>query len=152
MAAMALGLLLFLLSLVLLDEMVEGVRSARWPSTNGRVESHDVSHVCGRNHTMVLARPIYRYTVAGMRYRGDRIVSTVNGPCIAHVAEARRYLEQEYPIGAQVTVYFDPEQPSFAVLRGGVVSKVETGLVAAAWALALALGVGGWRTRRSARG
>jgi hypothetical protein len=58
----------------------------------------------------------YRYTVDGKEYLGDRIQAGTFG--LISGANKRDF-EQRFPLGAQVPVYVDPEDPRTAVLVRG---------------------------------
>jgi len=91
-----------------------------WPSTMGRVIDSRVVH--GGYDTDKMRRNYvqhveYEYTVGGVTYRNDQIAP---GPRQAH---PRRYQARNaanrYPIGATVTVFYNPANPQEAVLEQG---------------------------------
>jgi uncharacterized protein DUF3592 len=99
---------------------VEVSRAARWPSTPGRVvvsgsERRDVN-TGGPNsedtETRNFAMIVYEYTVAGHKYRCDR-VSIGENMGNFEVAETIA----KYPVGKAVTVYYNPSNRSQAVLE-----------------------------------
>ena len=109
-------------------------RTAAWPSTPGVVTKSDVSHGA-QSHATAVA---YAYTVDGVPYRGADIGRGIE---FASTTEdhARRRVAR-YPVGARVTVYYDPAAPATAVLEPGV-SKAS--LVPLAFGVMFAT-FGGW--------
>ena len=132
----AAGALLFGLSL--LGGGIWGVlRSApttSWPSTEGVIQESRIEDGLDSPDE---PRIRYSYSVDGNPYMGKRIRYML---VISDGATQR--LMSQYPQGAQVRVYYDPQRPDRAVLQaGGVVTGVvflTTGLVLLAlWRYAL---------------
>ena len=100
-------------------------RSAGWPRTTGTVLGGDML----RSETptasdirvgySVTYEPHVRheYAVAGRRYENARLTHAAQ-PQIPDSAAAQGQLSK-YPVGGQVTVFYDPENPSDSVLVPG---------------------------------
>ena len=99
---------------------IEVSQAARWPSTPGRVvvstsEMRDVrSGGPSSNDTEPrnFAKIVYEYTIAGRKYQCDR-VSIGENMGNFEVAETIA----RYPKGKSVTVYYNPDKRSQAVLE-----------------------------------
>lgn len=112
---------------------------ARWPRIVGRIESAGVRRQTissGRLGAGVIHVPDvrYRYEVAGVSYAGD-VVSASKGDDDAASAAAAA---ARYPVGASVTVRYDPADPTRAVLAPQTTDK-DRGAV---WAMAAGLLLG----------
>ena len=109
----------FGLGLWRIGRLRRGVATAkRWPSTRGRI-------VDGSIHETIIYLPkgrgvqysvnlVYEYAVAGRGYRSNHFY--IDG---LQVYSFRRRAEahlKKWPIGSEVTVYYDPAQPERAVL------------------------------------
>ena len=96
-----------------------------WHNTSGTITASSVEvHHSGRGATTSRPRIEYRYRVGEREYTGDRynfLEISSNGP------ETGRVTGQYQP-GSPVTVYYDPDDPSRAVLESGIPSM--------AWGLA----------------
>lgn len=95
--------------------------TTRWPSTKGVIVISEVkapprrsssSSKANRTH---VPRVSYRYTVNGREYVDNR-------PTIGHVKGkgASEKFVARFPVGARVTVYYNPDDPSRAVLVRGM--------------------------------
>ncbi len=96
--------------------------SQKWSAVQGKVESAGVDVTVGRSgqgRRMVehSASVVYHYTVQGKEYIGSQIAF---GPR-ENYASAARALARPYSPDQQVTVYYDPNNPSNAVLQREVV-------------------------------
>lgn len=96
--------------------------SLQWPSVEGQIISSRISesrYNTGPSQDRVRRcckyqlQVRYRYEVDGLVLEGDRLRIRSNKTSVRAAAE--RELAQ-YPVGARVTVYYDPEQPDQAVL------------------------------------
>ena len=108
-------------SLSLLTNLAEVRAAARWPTANGtvitsRAESRRELVPGGQNQTTVVWSPLveYTYQVAGREYHGARIAF---GPLVSGGRELAESTIAPYPVGATVTVHYDPANPSQATLR-----------------------------------
>lgn len=99
------------------------IANTKWQNVRGtivdsRVEETTYTRSVGANRrTRTSYKPVvaYEFLVDKIAYRGARIhLGAVVGS--ADAASAQAQLER-YPLGAQVDVYFDPEDPNAAVLE-----------------------------------
>jgi hypothetical protein len=92
-------------------------RSARWAKTDGHITRSEVV-VDGASYAPAV---VYSYTVAGAQYQGTDIT------CGAKVSSGdgayARACTARYQVGAPVAVYFDPDEPTAAVLEPGISRK-----------------------------
>lgn len=99
-------------------DYLESRRMADWPATPGTVRGSEIytAEFRGRGIRYAPAvRITYTYRAGDSVFRGDRVgIETV--PTEANTAEGQRLLD-EYPVGAAVTVYYDPDDPATAVLE-----------------------------------
>ena len=102
--------------------------SADWPSTQGRitfsavsdiVPGHSINDNLDDSHRAVVE---YTYTVNGIEYTGNRIAFTAGGTFSGTRRDADT-MAQHYHKNAPVTVFYDPRNPSEAVLEKAVGSK-----------------------------
>lgn len=94
--------------------------SQSWPATQGQITDSHVSRSVdtdseGATSTMYSARVEYSYQVGGQVYSGHNIgfgfTPSYSNQSKAQVTAAR------YSVGSTVTVYYDPSNPSEAVLE-----------------------------------
>lgn len=88
----------------------QGLASRNWPSVQGEILTSRVD-----DHTLENLRPeiVYGYTAQGQTFKGTRV--GYSGYSVSRAA-----LEQivaRYPVSSQVTVYYNPQNPSQAVLE-----------------------------------
>lgn len=85
---------------------------SEWPSTTGTVQTSRIETRSGSDGSTDYPIVTYSYKVMGQDYQGSRIAPgmEVGGSGAAGVIA-------RYPIGAQVPVYYDPQNPSDAVLE-----------------------------------
>jgi hypothetical protein len=137
-----------LMALFLLSDHREAMAAARWPSVTGKIiasraESRKELTQGGGSQTMTVWSPLveYSYRVNERDYHGARIAfgaSVSAGRAFAETIIAR------YPNGSAVTVYYDPSNPSFAVLEPRIAFALRTLLVMVAF-FAAAVFFSGWR-------
>ena len=139
LAPLLVGSVFTVIGLVFLLITVNGRRQAEasqaWPSTSGRVVKTWVQETIERDDdgfTEYKYTPHiqYEYSAGGARYTGERLnfgFTSVYG----EMGPAEEALDL-YPMGSQVTVYYNPEQPQDAVLdremQGGVLGYVIGGI------------------------
>ena len=87
-----------------------------WVATPGVVLSSavQVRRVAGQSRKIPAV--VYQYVVGGHPYQGFRVRLGEQLGSVRFAGGAER-LVQKYPTGAQVVVYFDPENPAEAVLE-----------------------------------
>jgi len=115
----------FIFSMAIFDAIFLGIilftrrkvaQARNWPSTMGTVHMSTVEWRRGSKGGSV-AYPVvqYAYQVMGRQYQGRKIMPGPEaGGSGAHKIVAR------YPMGAQVMVYYDPNNPSDALLERGM--------------------------------
>jgi hypothetical protein len=93
--------------------------STSWPTTPGICYEHDINRSWSRPHNHYYAELTYKYTVDGVRYTSDDICFFQEYNCGfgKHQPEEAQALLDLYPQGSQVTVSYDPEDPSRATLQ-----------------------------------
>lgn len=86
-----------------------------WPSTSGTVIKSRVE-VSGGDHTSVSPFVLYEYQVDGQPYQASQIKA---GDVFMAVRQQRSSYDivEKYPVGMQVTVYYDPANPGMAALE-----------------------------------
>lgn len=96
---------------------VHGIASASWPTTTGVVESSYVNdYTDSDGDTMYEAIVMYTYVAEDHNYTADKVrFGEVNS---SSSRPAYRTVEK-YPVGTQVTVSYDPDDPGTAVLEPG---------------------------------
>jgi len=98
---------------IILNARRKAAKASEWPSTTGTVktsmlEARSDSEGGTFNYPVV----VYTYKVMGQEYEGRRVAPGVQwGGTGAERVVAR------YPAGSQVTVSYDPEKPSDALLE-----------------------------------
>jgi len=96
------------------DPVLNYVRSLEWEQVSGTIISSQVDDEWDTTGDRYIGRVVYTYEVNGMTYEGDQI--NLSGPTyVGTRADAERLL-LPYPVGASVTPYVDPNDPTRAVL------------------------------------
>ncbi len=87
---------------------------SRWPSAAGTVIASFLERRRSSNNRGFVNYPVvqYSYQVGGQMYAGTKIA-----PGLAVGGSGAAGVVARYPAGAQVTVYYDPQNPSDAVLE-----------------------------------
>lgn len=87
---------------------------SQWPSTIGTVSLSTLQRRRSSNNRGFVSYPVvqYSYQVGGQTYQGQKIAP---GPEVG--GSGASAVIARYPIGAQVTVYYDPQNPADAVLE-----------------------------------
>jgi hypothetical protein len=152
-AAIIAGGTLLLVSVVLLGAAAGGIGIARtshsWPTVPGRVVRSEIRanrRANGLPGFRTLVR--YEYVVDGEEYEGRELAGG-DFPYRGAVGAARRLAA--YPVGALVTVRYDPTEPDIAVLETGVSVDVLYLPIMATLLMVAALAIfswGGWRLFR----
>jgi hypothetical protein len=86
-----------------------------WASTTGKVLTSRVE-VSGGDHTSVSPRIVFQYTVYRKEYTNSQIKA---GDIHMSVYGSRKAYDivDKYPVGAEVTVFYDPEHPEQSALE-----------------------------------
>ena len=87
-----------------------------WKETEGVVNESRVLHLGVRRY---VASVEYRYVVDGEMMQGTVVESGPDIPTYSSAAPPRRVVAR-YPVGKKVIVYFDPQDPSKAILEPGL--------------------------------
>ena len=88
-----------------------------WPTTNGTILSSSLQWRSGAHGTQSQeAVVIYQYQVSGQIYQG-RTVRAGEQFLTVRVPGQAQAIVSRYPAGAQVTVYYNPANPSDAALE-----------------------------------
>jgi hypothetical protein len=101
------------------------IASSDWPSVTGTIVTSEVVREQrrdsdGRRTTVYRADIAYEYEVDGARYLGDSVA--VGDFSSSSRARADR-ITRQYPVDAQVEVFYDPEEPVTSLLEPGVSAK-----------------------------
>jgi hypothetical protein len=91
--------------------------SESWPTTSGEVLSANVRIDDDDDGTSYFGDVTYSYAVDDFRYTSDSVSFGQYGSSNRDHAEG---IVARYPVGSQVTVYYDPEDVETAVLEPGV--------------------------------
>lgn len=106
-----------------------------WPATSGQITEAHVSQSTstdsgGATSTSFTPTVSYTYRVLGQEYQGDKIgfgfQQSYGSPSKAQASLA------SFPVGGQVTVYYDPNNPPDAVLErkaGGSMITLVVGII-----------------------
>ncbi len=135
------GLFMSALALYLLLHAVKSLRqlreSAGWASAPGRITKAEFKEPVAGSKGWHSFMPEYDFEVDGRAYSGQRVaLYTISDRAVV------KDLRERYPVGAEVTVYYDPKNPAEAALintprpDGKQYSEIILG------SLALALGLG----------
>jgi hypothetical protein len=114
-----LGAIVLLLSTVIF-ELPKSIASLAWPTTEGVVLSSDIHLMTGWSEDSEGWAPSvsYRYSVNGREYVSGNIeiqdVGNGNTDYLAY------QVIQRYPVGERVKIYYNPGDPTIAVLEPGI--------------------------------
>ncbi len=109
------------------DEMKVIWKCSDWPSVSGTIISSDIRETTewerkgiktGRDRTLYLPNIHYNYEVQGHKYRCHRVFFE-GAEDYLDPGNAREIVTR-YPPGKNVSVYYDPGNPQFAVLETGI--------------------------------
>jgi len=92
-----------------------------WPRTRGTVISSAVKVERGDSGFMFSPRVRYEYSVAGKTYAAERV--SFGDYADSERSVARRIVDRYHP-GQEVVGYYDPEDPTGAVLEPAVVGGI----------------------------
>ncbi len=91
-----------------------GSAAAHWPTTEGQIVASQVGERDGLDGGTYHAEVHYSYGVAGAKYQGKRVAVDDSGT--NHRGRAEKIVDR-YPVGAKVTVFYNPNRPEKAVLE-----------------------------------
>ncbi len=111
--------LMILMNAVLLFNIFSAQRKASamqtWPSASGTVVESELRSRRRNSRRIYYPHIVYSYNVMGQAYTGKDI-----GPGKYSGTTTAREIVAKYPSGAPVEVYYDPQNPSEAVLETDV--------------------------------
>ena len=134
--------MVMLFVVAVLVKMLEVRRASTWSTVAGRIVRSDTQasrHGFAGEATTVTTAPLveYEFSVGGSTWRGSRVSIGEDSGGANTEATLRRY-----PVGAVVSVYYDPDNPSNCVLVRDVPAGVGKGLaILVALGIAAAVGV-----------
>lgn len=86
-----------------------------WAFTTGKIVTSRVE-VSGGDHTTVSPHVVFQYSVYGREYSGSQIKA--GDVHISSYSSRTAYdTVDKYPVGSEVTVYYDPENPEQSALE-----------------------------------
>ena len=99
------------------SDMIADIGTRNWEPADGIVENSYVStSTGGEGGTTYCLHVDYQYTVDGRTYSGDRISYSADNSCNSWSANS----DEDYPEGKEITVYYDPSNPSESVILPGL--------------------------------
>ncbi len=113
----------FIVGVVLIIKAIRDRKKAEastsWPSTVGTITESTIEESYSRDedgHRETHFKPVvkYNYQVVGSTFTGDQIA--FGGGSTGHYKSAQQTIAN-YPVGTQVTVYYNPEKPEEVVLE-----------------------------------
>lgn len=125
------------------SQFFTGVRSSKWPATNGRIIASDVlvKERSNRDTTYYQPQVTYTYSVAGQNYRSSQISA---GDYESSDIRRARKITDKYPREMAVTVFYNPHDAANAVLEPGLsLSTILIFVVGAVFFVAAILGLFG---------
>jgi Protein of unknown function (DUF3592) len=103
---------------VLLREMLRGVRSRHWPDVPGTIVRSDVVTIRDADGDAYKARITYRYRVGDSDYEGERI--RFGGPFDSSFRRWAVQICDDYAVGTSVRVRVSPHDVRASVLEPGI--------------------------------
>jgi len=94
----------------------KALSSQTWPSVEGRIISASIEKEKVRRRVISRERIQYVYHVKGKRFVGERVALD---PRLLTLRLPARQVIKKYPMGALVTVYYNPSRPEESVLEPG---------------------------------
>lgn len=130
--------------------------SSTWPTTPGKITESKVVIESGNDSTTYRPHIVYRYAVDDLEIFGDRVWLGVSYS--SSNRSEHQQVVTKYPVGKEVTVYYDPDDVFTSVLEPGVVFSSYLGMIIS-WVLlligsaALLVPMAGWlKLRQRDRG
>jgi hypothetical protein len=101
-----------------LPPMKYAAASKEWPAVQGKIIRSEVETYRKDGKTQYLPDIAYNYNVEGKAYTSSK-VTVGDPPYTSNISPAKR-LQNEYPLGKEVKVYYDPDVHSSATLKQGI--------------------------------
>lgn len=102
----------------------DGPRSTEWPMIEGTILEHRIVPLDRDGTDAELGvKLVYQYEVNGEKYSGSRI-NVANNEIVFHgqlAQELQLRCEEKFPKNGPIEIFYDPNQPSQAVLITGTV-------------------------------
>jgi len=98
-----------------------GKESSQWPSVQGKITYAHAQSSRTNKRNQYLPSVNYTYNINGKNYTGTRI--TASDEYQKTLIGAQNILKA-YPVGAQVSVYYDPANPTVSLLERGTAKNV----------------------------
>lgn len=93
-------------------------QSASWPSVRGTITKSEIETWRRDGKTYYQPNIVYAYEVDGKKLTSSK-VTVGDPPSQTNMTPAKR-IQNEYPVGMPVNVYYDPEAPASATLETGI--------------------------------
>lgn len=87
-----------------------------WPKTKGVVLSSRVESRRSGTSTSTYPVVLYRYEVAGKTHQSQTIRAGDKFMSVRIIGQAQKTVDR-YPVGAKITVYYNPDDPTDAALE-----------------------------------
>lgn len=98
--------------------ILDNARASRdWPQVTGTITKSEVHRSRKKGSTMYSAEVVYDYTVEGKKLEGDTV--WFGGNYRTSSDRGARDVVSRYPVGKQVPVFYNPQDPTLAVLESG---------------------------------
>ena len=124
-----------------------GKKSAAWPAVKGKMTyARAVPATVNKKQEYRLSVK-YRYTVDGKSYTGERVTASDNYQKTRSLAND---VLKKYPVGGEVSVYYNPADPRSSVLKTGINKNVSLplGIAVVCFLLAVAIIVSELKKKR----
>ena len=92
--------------------------SKTWPSVQGTVTKSEVGSYLKNGKNYSRANIEYNYKVDDKTFTSYKI--TVGDPPHVNNISKAKQMQQKYPVGTTVSVYYDPEAPDSSALKPGI--------------------------------
>ena len=104
----------FLVTVFIVTDIMQDLGTGDWRPVDGVVLSSSVT--TGSENDVYCLNVRYEYNVDGTTYQGDKVSFSSEKNCNSWSKNA----DQDYPKGEEITVYYNPDNPSEAVLNNGL--------------------------------
>jgi hypothetical protein len=115
--AIAGGAIFFLFAL---PPLQYAATSKSWPTVDGTIKRAEIDVFRRDGNTHYQPDIAYSYSVEGKKYTSSKI-SVGEPPLDNNVSKAKK-VQAKYPVGKEVTVWYDPELPESSSLEPGIKS------------------------------